>query len=88
MGGHGPDDAAAVQPPTRRKRMSLMELKTLIATDAYVVDVNAVAAAMLRRSHLVLEPDEADLAAVLEEHEPGLALGDATDPRDAGQRGA
>jgi hypothetical protein len=80
--GHKPPVRRDVQPPYAR--MSLMDLKTKIEADEYVIDHDAVARAMLRRSPLVLEPVEPELDAFLEQCQALLALDDPADPDDAG----
>lgn len=83
MGGHQPLVRRSVQPrPASRTRMSLMDLKTKIEADEYVIDHDAVARALLRRSPLVLEPVEADLDAFLEQCQALLAGDDPPDPPD------
>ncbi len=53
--------------------MSITAIKTLVQSDTYTIDLDAVAAALLRRSHDVLEARQGHRPAVLAQHEPRRA---------------
>jgi hypothetical protein len=77
-----------LRPPSAIPRMTSTAISSLIRSGSYVVDATAVAAAVVRASHDVLEAGQRHRPAAFAKHEPGLAGRHAAHPGHARRLGA